>query len=29
MIGEVIYRFIAHILTIQFKDTLLKYFSPH
>jgi hypothetical protein len=29
MIGEVTYRLIAHILTIQFKGTLAKHFSLH
>jgi hypothetical protein len=29
MIGEVIYRLVAHTLVIQFKDTFVEHFSPH
>jgi hypothetical protein len=28
-IGKVIYQLVAHTLTIRFKDTFAKHFSPH
>jgi len=29
VINEVTYRLVAHILAIQFKDTLVEHFNPH
>ncbi len=29
VIGEVTYCLVVHTLTIQFKDTIVKHFSPH